>query len=231
MIYIICKKGKLTFPVTPEVIGPEGGDALYDDVEVLKQGTIPFFKGTSLKTYSWSSHFPLKPTSYTEPTAINVLTGTLNPPKEIAQLLATLRDTAEVITLYITELNIEQKVQIRSFTPRQVKPGDIDYSITMVEYREVKLAIKPQQQTGANNTAQAVKKVAKAAKAAKSNQGRSPAKKPAKKSPPPPSKKTPKKTPYKKTTKANKPYTPKRPAPPPPPNLPKYIPGGRSRED
>lgn len=227
MIYIICKKGKLTFPVTPEVIGPEGGDALYDDVEVLKQGTIPFFKGTSLKTYSWSSHFPLKPTSYTEPTAINVLTGTLNPPKEIAQLLATLRDTGEVITLYITELNIEEKVQIRSFTPQQVKPNDIDYSITMVEYREIKLAVKPKE-TGkeASKVTQVAKKVAKAAK---SNQGRAPAKTQPKKPPAPPTKKTQKKTPYKKTTKTGKPYTPKRPAPPPP--LPKYIPGGRSRED
>ncbi|MED0680331.1 hypothetical protein P4S83_18815 [Aneurinibacillus thermoaerophilus] len=221
MIYIICKKGKLTFPVTPSEVGVKGGEGQYDDIEVLKQGVMPFFKGISLKEFAWSSFFPAKPTSYTEPTAINKTTGTLNPPRTIVGILTEIKDSGEVIQLFIPSLGISgKKVQIRQFEWWQEKPGDIEYTITMVEYREVRLAVKPNQQTLEQKKSQA--------QPAKSNPGRPPSKKSPPKPPPRKSKKQPRPPLYKTKTKSGQSYTPKRT---PPPTKPTYIPKGREKEN
>lgn len=135
MIVMIHSGGTFVFPVTPTTFGPSGGNAIYDDVRVLQLGTVPFFGGTELREYSWSSFFPKNKASYTEGDSVP-------DPLAAKSLLATIKNSGEVVTLLIPDLNINQKVQLRTFDYYQEKPGDIEYSITFVQHREIQVGNK-----------------------------------------------------------------------------------------
>ncbi|WP_110113271.1 LysM peptidoglycan-binding domain-containing protein [Bacillus sp. CGMCC 1.16541] len=132
MISIKHKGGVFIFPVSPGTAGYTGGGGKYEDVSVLRIGTVPFFNGTELKEFSWTSFFPASPSYFTEEKA-------KFDPLASKKLMEKLRDKGEVVLLMIPDIDISMKVQVRSFEPNQVKPGDIDYSIKLTEYREIKL--------------------------------------------------------------------------------------------
>lgn len=142
MITIKHKYWGFTFPVTPETFGPSGGNAIYEDVHLLKLGTVPFFDGTELCEYSWTSFFPKKPYSFVEFPKV---------PLESVELLENLKKSGEVVQMYIPSLKIQQDVQLRDFDYWQEKPGDIEYSIRFVEYRKIEIKTMEKKSAGQSN--------------------------------------------------------------------------------
>ena len=132
MIGIKYSGGLYIFPVTPDKIGYTGGNGKYDDVQVLEIGTMPFFEGTDLKGFSWTSFLVNKRYGYVE------RGGTIGITKGM-KILEYLRDTGEVFTLYLTDINKRYRAQVRKFEPWKEAKKFLEYNIEIVEYRKPSL--------------------------------------------------------------------------------------------
>lgn len=137
-IYLIdeSKNYTLQFPVTPTDSFSKTKEKKYTTADIIDFGEVDISdKGSKIREISFNSFFPLE---YDASYCTYVMTMT---PQDFISLIESWIDSDVQVRLIITDLNINELVNISKFTP-QIKAGevgDIYFSITFRTYRELKV--------------------------------------------------------------------------------------------
>lgn len=112
------------------------GSARYQSYDFLQVGEVRLPNGTRLNTYSWSGTLPgeaMKGLSF-------VKEQLWQHPKELVATLERWRTEGAVLVLMVTETWINGEVTISDFSPTPSGGlGNVDYSITLQQYREAQV--------------------------------------------------------------------------------------------
>lgn len=136
-VYLIdeSKKYTLHFPVNPLDRLSKSKEKKFITADVIDFGEVDISeKGSKIREISFNSFFPLEYDSYCRYVAIMA-------PQEYANVIEYWIDSDVQVRLIITDLNINELVNISKFTPeiRGGEVGDIYFSITFRTYRELKI--------------------------------------------------------------------------------------------
>lgn len=129
------KNYTLQFPVNPLDRLAIPKEKKFITTDIIDFGEVDISqKGSKINEISFDSFFPLEYDSYCRYVAI------MNP-QEYVNVIQFWMDSDTHVRLIITDLNINELVNISKFTPeiRGGEVGDIYFSITLRTYREVKI--------------------------------------------------------------------------------------------
>lgn len=136
-VYLIdeLKKYTLQFPVNPLDKLSNPREKKFITADIIDFGEVDISqKGSKIREISFDSFFPLKYDSYCRYIAIM-------DPKNYVNVIQCWMDSDTQVRLIITDLNINELVNISKFVPeiRGGEVGDIYFSITFRTYRELKI--------------------------------------------------------------------------------------------
>lgn len=136
-VYLIdeLKRYTLQFPVNPLNKLSNPREKKFITADIIDFGEVDISqKGSKIREISFDSFFPLQYDSYCRYVAIIA-------PMDYVNVLQFWMDSDVHVRLIITDLNINELVNISKFTPeiRGGEIGDIYFSITFRTYRELKI--------------------------------------------------------------------------------------------
>lgn len=127
-------KAQFQFPSLPEAIRIKGS-ASYQEYDIIKKGTYAFPAGFDIRTFQWSGYFWGKARKNDR-----VLNRKWMAPMACANKLKAWMEKGTVLNLVISGGGINKDVTIKSLDCTQTGGnGDMEYSITLVLYRPLKI--------------------------------------------------------------------------------------------
>lgn len=127
-------KSQFQFPSLPEMIKIKGS-ANYQEYDIIKKGTYAFPAGFDIRTFQWSGYFWGKTRQNDRS-----LNRKWMAPMACANKLKAWMEKGTVLNLVISGGGINKDVTIKSLDCTQMGGnGDMEYSITLVLYRPLKI--------------------------------------------------------------------------------------------
>lgn len=127
--WLIQDKDKFQLPVPPKEFSTTGGND-NQTVTVYKTGDLLLWGNSKLQTITIQSFFP-------NPKTGNKYQCSYGNPFDSVKLIRKMKDSGKPIRLIITETDINMEVLIDNFEYGMSSGLDVDFSLTMTEYRKI----------------------------------------------------------------------------------------------
>jgi len=153
-IYVREQNGKreMRIPWPPEKIDVESGGTVYASYDIMNRGPVEVPTGVGLSGYKWSSAFPGERRSNA-----GIWRGTFQPPENYHKLLEDWRAKGTPLVLLVTGYPINVDVTLADYTfDTESGFGDINYTVTFHEHREIAVSAKKVSSATSKRTTQDV---------------------------------------------------------------------------